>query len=778
MRVFTTRAVTLLSALFILCGAMATPASAQIQGLERVGPTSPTNGFPLWFQDKTGVALEFCSPINALELDGGWCLLLPGNTTAPETFPSPFANEHFYWAADASLPVSAALPGGAKLVLGLEGGFATGAVISGDQITFARIRFVFDAPAAGTYTIYHPFGTDTATAAAAGERIFVTEDIGLNCATGFDCALHGRIGPFLLASNTPGGPELPAIPGPVPGKLYIADPARLGPVTGSPVNQNFFRITGPGGIDVISSDFTLQGRLFTGTAGGRVTVDRASFARNAGSVTGKVDVFATGFSTTQPRLPGQGLIGSVTPVLSFYPAACAVGAGGVLAAPAGVAAVPMFRSGSRYYGQFLGAIPASVCVQDSTAKDPAGQTISSFVQARVVDVITITKAEYNPASGGSLTVIAWSSDQNVKPALSASLGGAMTNLADGTATVVATAIVVPPAKVAVTSVAGGRADLDVNTLIGQPQIPLVPVANNDAFTILEDSLPSTFNVLVNDTVGGVLISDPTTVTVTMVSLPTLGTATVTGGAIVYRPNLNAFGTDSILYTVTNAAGVSDVAVVTITITNVNDPPVAVDDLGLTGVGNLPFTMNLLANDTDPDGAADLTGPTAGVNILTARNDATGATVPFTVTGGVLTFTAAAGNYTFTYRARDINGLLSVNTATVKVALAGGETLLITRADFIANKRRWRIDGTSSVSAPNETVFISYADGVFADGTSAVGFLVASTTVTAGLFTVDMTLAGANDPRNPAGTAFRVRPTLLKAISSVGGSSPTTLITIR
>src|SRR4029078_4520089 len=135
-------------------------------------------------------------------------------------------------------------------------------------------------------------------------------------------------------------------------------------------------------------------------------------------------------------------------------------------------------------------------------------------------------------------------------------------------------------------------------------------------------------------------------------------------------------------------------------------------------------MTLLATDTDPDGAADLTAPTAGVNILTARNDATGATVPFTVTGGVLTFTAAAGNYTFTYRARDINGLLSVNTATVKGAWAGGETLLITRADFIANKRRWRIDGTSSVSAPNETVFISYADGVFADATHALGALAA------------------------------------------------------
>ena len=766
MRVFLTRAVTLFCALFV---ALAATASAQTQGLERVGPTSPTHGYPLWYQDKTGIALEFCTPLNALELDGGWCLLLPGDTVAPETFPSPFFDEHFYWAADGSIPASAALPGGAKLVLALEGAFANGAVINGDQITFGRIRFVFDAPAAGTYTIYHPFGTDTATATAAGQRIFVTEDIGLNCAGAFDCALHSRIGPFLLASNTPGGPELPAIPGPVPGKLYIADPARLGPVTGSPVNQNFFRITGPNGLDVISNDFTLMGRLFNGTAGGRVTVDRASFARNAGSLTGKVDVFATGFSTTQPRLPGQVLVGSVTPVLGFYPAACSVGAGGVLGAPAGVASVPMFRSGSRYYGQLVGAIPASVCVQDSTAKDPNGQTISSFVQARVTDVVTITRAEYNPANGGSLTTIAWSSDQNLKPILTASLGGPMANQADGTALVVATAIVVPPAKLAVSSAAGGRAELDVNTLVGQPQIPLIPSANNDAFTILEDSANTAFNVLANDTVGGALITDPTSVTVTIASLPALGTATVTGGQIVYRPNANAFGTDSILYTVTNTAGVSDVAVVTITITNVNDPPVAVNDV-INGVGGIPVALNLLDNDTDPDGHADL----AGVQIVSV----TPAGLTTSVVGGVLTVTGPGGTYTVTYRARDLAGALSLNTATVAVTLAGGETLLITRADFTANKRRWRIDGTSSVSAPNETVFISYADGVFADGTSAVGFLVASTPVAAGLFTVDMTLAGANDPRNPAGTAFRVRPTLIRAISNQGVSSPVTPIVLR
>ena len=42
-----------------------------------------------------------------------------------------------------------------------------------------------------------------------------------------------QVGPFLLPSDAPGGAELPPIAGPVPGKMYIADPARVGPVTGS-----------------------------------------------------------------------------------------------------------------------------------------------------------------------------------------------------------------------------------------------------------------------------------------------------------------------------------------------------------------------------------------------------------------------------------------------------------------------------------------------------------------------------------------------------------------
>ena len=48
--------------------------------------------------------------------------------------------------------------------------------------------------------------------------------------------MQGRYGPFLLPSTLSGDPEQAAFVDPaIPGKLYIADPARLGPVTGSPV---------------------------------------------------------------------------------------------------------------------------------------------------------------------------------------------------------------------------------------------------------------------------------------------------------------------------------------------------------------------------------------------------------------------------------------------------------------------------------------------------------------------------------------------------------------
>jgi Bacterial Ig domain len=766
MRAFLTRAFILSSALL-----MAATASAQTQGLARVGPTSPTNGFPDWYQDKTGMTLEFCQPLVQGDLDGGWCLLLPADTTVPEVFPTQFADEHFYYAADAQI-TSPAIPSGALLVIGLEAAFAVGPVVQGDQIVFARIRIRFDAPQSGTYTVYHPYGVNVLTAAA-GERVFYTEDIGIQCLPGqFDCALQGRIGPFLLASNAPGGAELPGLIGPS-GKLHIADPARLGPVTGSPVTdalgnqQNYFRIVGPGGTVLgETTNFVLMGRVFSGTLPGAVTINKARYGRAQGSPAGKVDVFATAFTTAQPRLPGAPPPANVAPVLGFYPAACGVGAGGALAAPAGIAIVDMFNAGSRYYGQFTGAIPAAVCVKDYTARDASGQIVPVYKQANVTDQVTITEAVYNPANSGTLRVAAISSDLNIPPTLTAAEIGSFLS-----GTFIEGIVGVPPLMALVTSTAGGRAELEVSTLAGVLSSPGTPVAGADTFTLNEDSGTNSLNVLANDTFGGVLI-DPAaqTVSITITQAPTLGVAVVNDVTkmIEFTPTQNAFGSTLLTYTVSvNGSAPSPAAFVSLTINPINDAPVANND-SATGVGNIPISINLLANDTDVDGAADK----VGVNIVTAP-----AGLTFTVVGGTLSFTAPSGTYAFTYQARDAAGALS-NVANVNVTLTGGETLAITRAQYIANKRRWRVEGTSTVTG-TQTVYIMYANGTFLDGTTAVGYLIGTAQVdAAGAWALDFALAGANDPRNPTSGLFNPAPTAIYAITTLGGSSPITTFQIR
>ncbi|MDB5957063.1 hypothetical protein, partial [Ramlibacter sp.] len=90
----------LISAAVVL--AIAAAASPAFATLERLGPVdrSPTiGGYPAWFQDHTGVAVDFCDPKSQAELTGGWCTVLPGNVNFPESFPGNFFNEHFYYDA-------------------------------------------------------------------------------------------------------------------------------------------------------------------------------------------------------------------------------------------------------------------------------------------------------------------------------------------------------------------------------------------------------------------------------------------------------------------------------------------------------------------------------------------------------------------------------------------------------------------------------------------------------------------------------------------------------
>jgi len=755
--------------------------------LERVGPPSfaPSIGnFPTWYQDTTGLALEFCDPKNQSEVNGGWCLLLPANVPAvPEVFPTNFFDEHFYYAAS-SAPLTMSNGSKALLTLAEEAAFATGSPVPGAQITFSRIRVSLGpVPVTGTYRIIHPYGEELIDGVA-GNRIFFTEDIGIGCSPGsFDCSLNSRLGPFLLPSVTPGGAEMAPLTAanPTPdidpshfggvfaptlypgtGKAYIADPARIGPVTGSSLpaftdsqgnqrNHNIFRVEGPAGsnlsIDPVTgaavnfietTNFSLMGRVFTGVMPGRVNVEGAHYAKS--STDQKLDVFATAFPTTNGRLPLQPRPPVVAPQLTFFDAPCVgtVDALGTIhppfSAPVGAVETQMFADGGIHWGQIHPvAIPSAVCVKDSSARDANGNIVPTFGPEIVTDEVTITQALYD-RSTGTLTVAASSSDVAVPPSLTLAYGTFLGDLVNGQISV--PNLIAPPGKVRVLSSALGEREYQVSTSFSTGAPPSIPVATNDSFTFPEDSGPQSLIMLANDsnTAGGI---------VTLTSLPRLGSAVVNpGGDVTFTPNLNANGVDAFTYTVRVGTNISNTATVTLNITPVNDTPVAVND-SFSAIANTSVQLNVLANDTDPDGATDLTA----AQLVTSP--ATGATVTGG-TGGVFAFNATAGGtYSFTYRAQDASLATSANTATVTVQVAATESLNITRAEYVVSKSRVKVQGTIS-PASNQTITID-----FVNATGTVLGRAGSAVAAAGGWLLDQVVP------LPAGT------TAVKATSSNG-----------
>ncbi|MFO0813871.1 MAG: Ig-like domain-containing protein [Gemmatales bacterium] len=187
-----------------------------------------------------------------------------------------------------------------------------------------------------------------------------------------------------------------------------------------------------------------------------------------------------------------------------------------------------------------------------------------------------------------------------------------------------------------------------------------PVANNDTGAANEGG-STTVNVSTNDTdADGTL--DLTSIVVT--NNPTNGTVIVNNdGTIQYTHNGSETTSDTFTYTIKdNSGATSNQATVTITITLVNDAPVANDDAANVAQGG-NVNINLAGNDTDADGTIDLntivigTGPANGT--LAINGD------------GTVTYTHDNSNTTtdsFTYTIKDNQGLVS-NLATVTITIA-------------------------------------------------------------------------------------------------------------
>lgn len=298
-----------------------------------------------------------------------------------------------------------------------------------------------------------------------------------------------------------------------------------------------------------------------------------------------------------------------------------------------------------------------------------------------------------------------------------------------------------------------------------------PVATPDSATTAEDTslALSVSTLLAND-------SDPEAqqLSITSVQSAVRGTVTLAGNTVTFVPESNYVGAASFAYTVTDGTDTAS-AVVSITVTAVNDAPVAVAD-ARTGTEDVVLTLtaaSLLANDSDVEGSA-LT--------LTAVGNATHGTVA--LAAGTITFTPESnfvGDATFEYTVSD--GALT-STAVVTIALAGANdapvavddmrttaedtALTATAASLISNDtdpENATLTLTAVSNATNGTVALSGTDVVFTPTANFNGTAGFDYTVSDGALTdtghVTITVSAANDaPTGVADTATTSEDTLV------------------
>ncbi len=239
------------------------------------------------------------------------------------------------------------------------------------------------------------------------------------------------------------------------------------------------------------------------------------------------------------------------------------------------------------------------------------------------------------------------------------LGGTVTgfNAATGTGSFVPNADYSGPASIAFSVTdAGGLSDSATLAItVSAVNDPIT--ANADSATLAEDT-SLLINVLANDT-----DVDGPAKAIQSVGTAQHGTVVIEAGQVRYTPDANFFGADSFTYTATDTAGSTSSTTVSITVTAVNDAPVAEDDSFATSFGTtLVIAGNgVLDNDDDVD-SADLdatlvTGPAHG---SLALDPETGAFAYIPDAG-------YSGTDSFTYRATD--GALTSNLATVSITVA-------------------------------------------------------------------------------------------------------------
>ena len=138
-------------------------------------------------------------------------------------------------------------------------------------------------------------------------------------------------------------------------------------------------------------------------------------------------------------------------------------------------------------------------------------------------------------------------------------------------------------------------DVTVTSVNDKPNADDTSVSTNEQTPVLID-----VSSLISD---ADLATDPgETLTVTVASddKPAVGTVSVSGKQMAYTPATDWNGVVKFKYTVTDAIGDFDKGEITVTVNQVNDPPVANDDLDIDIIEDTPTQIDVLFNDSDVD----------------------------------------------------------------------------------------------------------------------------------------------------------------------------------
>ncbi len=247
----------------------------------------------------------------------------------------------------------------------------------------------------------------------------------------------------------------------------------------------------------------------------------------------------------------------------------------------------------------------------------------------------------------------------------------------------------------------------VKVVVGASNTP--PVASNTSLTTTEDTPASAVLPVTDNDTGD-------THTFAIVTPPnnSHGTASISGNRLIFTPQNDWYGTTSLTYKATDAAGAdSNVATVTITVTPVNDPPVALPKTRTIGE-DTSGTVTLTATDIDSP------APTV-FQIVTAPNAAHGTA---SISGSTLTFTPKPnwyGNTSLTYRAQDSSGAWSA-PATVSITVNPVNDPPVAQAKSLTTDED--TPGTVTLSAtdidsPTPTVFQIVTAPNAAHGTASI-----------------------------------------------------------